>query len=388
MNKMKKIFVSVICLLLICACTGESIPAAFATDVCPSCWNCGFCFTCSGNGYLDCRSAVCNSGVCSNCNGTGKKFLGLFQCKLCNGSGLCLVCQGTGKSICNDCNGSGKCPTCGGDISNLHNTSKRPNNEINYTPEKIDIFIDDKLSYASDQFYYADWGTTNVYTVQFSAGKNVGSAEKNRDHMLDYGNDAFVYYKNDFYYDMTGKFRSYSDAKSYLKSVQKIMGAEDGFITSVDLPENAVCDFENIYYASNSNISSYYSGTGSRRWSTKFPYGFDCYAYDDIWTYYNKDYQMKVVISQQEICATSKKSRDAILSNAYETERSAHSSVTWDQLEDETFDVTGYNGSDIYYVRGVISEDMFYTIRFEYPEKNRLYCDSVLENVRDRFSTF
>ena len=242
--------------------------------------------------------------------------------------------------------------------------------------------------YSYGQFYYADCGTTKVYTIQFSAGPYLSGAEKNRDSMLDYGNDAFVYSKNDYYYIMTGKFRSYSDAQSYLNSVKYIKGAEDGYITTAYLPEYAVCDFENVYYSCSSYGSYDYSYGSSPRWSTWFPNGFECYEDGNSWWYYNSDYDMNVTISQEEICATSKKSRDAILSNAYYSEKSCHGYVTESYLNDTSFDITGYDGSYIFYVRGIITKDMFYTISFDYPTANRRYCDSALEDICACFYTF
>lgn len=246
-----------------------------------------------------------------------------------------------------------------------------------------------KSRYASGQFYCADWGTTDVYTIQFSAGRNLGGAEKNRDSMLDYGNDAFVYSKDDYYYIMTGKFRSYSDAKSYLNSVKNIKGAEDGYITTVCLPEDAVNDFESVYFCSSRTFSPPYNPRrNSPRWSTWIPDGFECYEDDNCWCFYNDRYDMSVVISQEEICATSQKSRDAILSDAYYSEEACHSFIIDCCLDDSTFDMTGYDGSNVFYVRGIITKEMFYRISFDYPKVNRRYCDAALEDICACFYTF
>lgn len=242
--------------------------------------------------------------------------------------------------------------------------------------------------YASGQYYNADCGSTKVYTIQFSAGPNLSGAEKNRDSMLDYGNDAFVYCNNDYYYIMTGKFRSYSDAQSYLNSVKYIKGAEDGYITTIYLPEYAVSDFENVYYSCSSYSNYNYCYGSSPRWSTWIPNGFECYEYDNCWWYYNSCYEMSISITQEEICATSQKSRDAILSNAYYNEKSYHGRVTESYLDDSSFDITGYDGCDIFYVRGIVTKEMYYTISFEYPSSNWRTCNSIVEDVCACFYTF
>ena len=243
------------------------------------------------------------------------------------------------------------------------------------------------LFFAAGQFYNAEEGTVKVYTVQYSAGKILAGAEKNRDSMLDYGNDAFVYKSGDYYHVMTGKFRSFDEAQYYLGLVRNIKGADDGFLTAIFLPEYAVIDFENVY--SKSGFSAKEPAGGSARWSAWFPQGFESYdSGDNSWLRYNSEQAMSVYITQEEICATSVKSREKILSDAFSSEKSCHSSISDAYIKDNFFDVTGYDGSYIYYTRGIVTSEVFYTISFNYPIVNRRWCDPNLSSICASFSTF
>lgn len=243
------------------------------------------------------------------------------------------------------------------------------------------------VSFARSQYYNADDGTVKVYTVQYSAGDILAGAVKNRDSMLDYGNDAFIYKKGDYYHIMTGKFRDYEEARDYLRLVRNIKGADDGFIATVYLPEQAVAEFESVY--AQSGFSSADAHDGTLRWSAWFPQGFDCYdSGENSRLYYNSEQSMSVVITQEEICATSPKSRDKILNYAFEAEKACHSNIKDSSVKDNHFDVTGYDGSYIYYTRGIVTSEMFYTISFSYPVSNRRWCDPNLESICAGFRTF
>lgn len=302
----------------------------------------------------------------------------------------CPLASAAGKQYCKYCgmqidDDSVFCKFCGKKL--ISESTPAPVTIPTPAPKPTPVPSPVSSGFARGQFYNADDGTVKVYTVQYSAGKILAGAEKNRDSMLDYGNDAFIYKKGDYYQVMTGKFRSYDDAQDYLNLVRNIKGADDGFLTAVFLPESAVIDFENAYSRAGFSANNIHSA--SQRWSAWFPQGFESYdSGDNSWLLYNNEQSMSVYITQEEICATSAKSREKILSDAFYSEKSCHSNITDSYIKDNHFDVTGYDGYYIYYTRGIVTSEMFYTISFNYPTANRRYCDPNLESICASFTTF
>lgn len=264
-------------------------------------------------------------------------------------------------------------------------------------------------NYTPAQYYVYDEYGTKVYTVQFSAGEVLQGAEKNRDAMLAAGYDAFVYKQGAVYYIMSGKFRSYADANSYRSKVEKVKGAEDGFITFAMLPEWAVTDFESAYYGmpaiflndaasfgagkgdyrqSNGNplLSGAYRDWSDYGWSISIPSSFSVYdESSEHRLYYHYDYDMAVEISWEPVAAQSAKSREAILSSDYESELKKHQRVTYDALHDDYFTATGFDGDYVFYIRGILKGSTYYRMSFCYPAANKGWCDPLLESIRDSF---
>ena len=259
--------------------------------------------------------------------------------------------------------------------------------------------------YSPDQYYVQDDTAEKVYTVQFSAGEVLQGAEKNRDTMLSCGYDAFVYKEGNLYCIMSGKFRSYADANKYRSELEKVKGAEDGYITYASLPTWAVTEFETVYYGNmpsifldqpekagvqantaNPLINDYYTDRSDLGWSISVPSSFRLYTEGDGFrTYYNYNYDMAVRVSWESVAASSAQSYERILSADYNAELRKHREVTYDALHDDYYTATGYDGDYIFYVRGILKNSRFYHLEFYYPTVNRYYCDPTLESIRDSF---
>ncbi len=72
------------------------------------------CHVCNGRGDHPCSGMYCVSGKCQSCRGTGI-YSGngrMSKCIVCNGDGICDICDGTRRMDCSICHGNGKCTHC------------------------------------------------------------------------------------------------------------------------------------------------------------------------------------------------------------------------------------------------------------------------------------
>ena len=98
-------------------------------------------------------------------------------------------------------------------------------------------------AYPDEQLYKAGEGETQVYTVQVSAGPNLGGAEYTRRQMLSAGFDCFLYETETGYRIMCGKFPDRSSAFRYRDLIRERAEREDAYVTDVKLPEEAIQQF-------------------------------------------------------------------------------------------------------------------------------------------------
>jgi len=86
-------------------------------QTCGMCAGTGKCCICGGKGTEKCPGCSGGKDLCLTCWGTGRRAsLGNISCSICNGSGyvVCVGCGGDGIVECDICEGSGICSICNG----------------------------------------------------------------------------------------------------------------------------------------------------------------------------------------------------------------------------------------------------------------------------------
>lgn len=93
---------------------GSSTGSGITESTCSKCGGTGTCMSCSGSRHRDCTSPQCDNGTCTKCNGRGYYiYLGKQGPCFCT-LGRCPICNGRGYLDCRACNGTGKCSMCNG----------------------------------------------------------------------------------------------------------------------------------------------------------------------------------------------------------------------------------------------------------------------------------
>lgn len=110
-----------------------------------------------------------------------------------------------------------------------------------------------------------------------------------------------------------------------------------------------------------------------------------------VYVFKNSEYDMTITLSEDYVSTyrdTGKygESDYELLSTLREELIAVRGTPSWRSLFPEYFKLTGYLGKSIYYTYGVIDNDVLYIIDFFYPEKNRQYCDRIVEVTEESFS--
>lgn len=105
----------------------------------------------------------------------------------------------------------------------------------------------DSARYPADQYFEEDSSLTWGYTVQVSASKDYSGARTRCNQMLQKGYDSYLYYVDEYYRVMCGKFHSSEEADHYRDHICSNTDRERAYVTSVYLPDWAYRDFYNIY---------------------------------------------------------------------------------------------------------------------------------------------
>ena len=110
-----------------------------------------------------------------------------------------------------------------------------------------------------------------------------------------------------------------------------------------------------------------------------------------VYVFNNSEYDMTITLSEDYVSTY----RDTgnygvsdyeLLSTLREELIDARGTPSWRSLFPEFFKLTGYLGESIYYTYGVIDNEVLYIIDFFYPEKNRQFCDRIVEVTEASFS--
>ncbi len=97
--------------------------------------------------------------------------------------------------------------------------------------------------YPDEQFYQADEGETEIFTVQVSAGPNLSGAEFLRSQMLKAGFDCFVYQTEGGYRIMCGKFTDRDNAVLYRDMIREETEQKNAYVTEAMLQDAVIKDF-------------------------------------------------------------------------------------------------------------------------------------------------
>lgn len=101
--------------------------------------------------------------------------------------------------------------------------------------------------YSEYQYFEAEEGTTEVYTVQLAASGLVGDSASLRKSLLEAGLDGFVLHMNGRCYVMSGKFDTEEEARTYREAVNTLMNRTGSLVVKAKVPEDAVENFRENY---------------------------------------------------------------------------------------------------------------------------------------------
>ncbi len=103
-------------------------------------------------------------------------------------------------------------------------------------------------------------------------------------------------------------------------------------------------------------------------------------------TYFtNYDQNMDLILT--EIDTYLYYQQDSVYFNSlYSSLKQDYPNPTYDSKKATKFSLSGYNGSDIYYFQGVLSDQVIYLIKMFYPTRNRSVCDRYVEQITASFT--
>ena len=101
--------------------------------------------------------------------------------------------------------------------------------------------------------------------------------------------------------------------------------------------------------------------------------------------YTNFEQGMDLIMTQIDTCLYNQQDTD-FLNSMYSSLKRDYPNPTYDSKNTYNFDLSGYSGSDIYYFKGVLSNQIIYLIKMFYPARNRNVCDSYVEKITNSFA--
>ena len=101
--------------------------------------------------------------------------------------------------------------------------------------------------YIKDQYFEAEDGTEEVYTVQLAASSLIKDSCALRDKLLAEGLDGFVLHQNQKCCVMSGKFATREDAQQYSEVVNYRMKMTSAAVVKVSVPAEAAENFREEY---------------------------------------------------------------------------------------------------------------------------------------------
>lgn len=128
----------------------------------------------------------------------------------------------------------------------------------------------------------------------------------------------------------------------------------------------------------------YFTYGGSVTVPGSFEYHYDPnmpYQYD----YYDEIQDMLITLN--EVNYSGSRRRFTVIDDTYDSyvrsfPKAVYDSKTWD-----SFTLSGYSDTDIYYVYCKMANDVLYSLHFSYPACNRSACDRIVEFVCDSFKS-
>lgn len=104
-------------------------------------------------------------------------------------------------------------------------------------------------------------------------------------------------------------------------------------------------------------------------------------TYDSV-LYYDEENKMEVYLRWEGVVFGSPRE---LLKDRYSEETGRHLCVTYKELKEKSFEVSGYEYDNeyIYYMHGQAGDAVYCSVYFYYPAGNRIPCDKTLEAIRD-----
>lgn len=117
-------------------------------------------------------------------------------------------------------------------------------------------------------------------------------------------------------------------------------------------------------------------GNFEYHYNPTFPYRYD---------YYNENQEMLIILS--EVNYSCDRHRFSIIEDTYDYYVRNNPNVVCERKTEDSFMLSGYINTDIYYIYYKIAHDVLYSLQFYYPMNNRSSCDRIVESVCNSFET-
>ena len=140
------------------------------------------------------------------------------------------------------------------------------------------------------------------------------------------------------------------------------------------MPENTIVNF---YYGGSAVIPNSFFSTNIDHTDEYWGFYYDFYDYLQ---------DMQISLAEAPVESYPVVEQD-LVDTMYSSCKRELPKAVYDAKEKTWFELSGYEGEYIYYIRCKLANHAFYTIWFYYPTRNRRVCDRVVEQVCRDFTT-
>ena len=172
-----------------------------------------------------------------------------------------------------------------------------------------------------------------------------------------------------------------------LRRMKKAGSALLALLIVLSLSASAAYADSCAYWSESGRIYFVYGG------STYIPEGFSTINIDHVcdyagfyYDYYDCAQDMQISLSESSVDVYPVAAGD-LVDVMYSSYKRELPKAVYDAKEKDWFELSGYDGNYIYYIRCKMANQAFYTVWFCYPTRNRRVCDRIVEQVCADFST-